>query len=365
MSHQNQIVTKGMEQSSGARSLPVPVSRIPISIRPATMDDLPFIDGLQKENTKQVGFMPTRQFEGKIAAGHVLIAEERHEGTEVIVRGDREVTRDEGVMEAMRSGVNSLSPSIPGPHSVPPCLRASVPVGYLIGKDQYFRHDDVGIIYQINIAQSHRRSLVGAMLLKAQFERSAYGCKLYCCWCAQDIEANRFWEAMGFVPLAFRAGSAKKSRVHIFWQKRIREGDVTTPWWFPSQTSGGSIREDRIVFPIPPGKHWSDEMPRILPQEKKKPTTKPLVVRRERRPALGGWVFTPPVPEKPAVAARQPREKLKNNPKLIAAARELRDRWIERANEDPSMLVSNAKYSVARALNAPTADVQRVKQIAA
>ena len=30
---------------------------------------------------------------------------------------------------------------------------------------------------------------------------------------------------MGFVPLAFRAGSAKKSRVHIFWQQRIREGD--------------------------------------------------------------------------------------------------------------------------------------------
>ena len=53
--------------------------------------------------------------------------------------------------------------------------------------------------------------------------------------------------------------------MHIFWQRRIREGDETTPWWFPSQTTGGSIREDRLVLPIPPGKHWSDEMPRILP----------------------------------------------------------------------------------------------------
>jgi hypothetical protein len=94
--------------------------------------------------------------------------------------------------------------------------QSPTPVGYLIGNDQYFKRDDVGIIYQINIAEGKRRSLVGAALLKAQFERSAYGCKLYCCWCAQDIEANRFWESMGFVPLAFRAGSEKKQRVHIF-----------------------------------------------------------------------------------------------------------------------------------------------------
>ena len=46
----------------------------------------------------------------------------------------------------------------------------------------------------------------------------------------QDIAANRFWEAMGFVPLAFRGGRTRegrggKPRVHIFWQKRIRAGD--------------------------------------------------------------------------------------------------------------------------------------------
>src|ERR1051326_8634541 len=102
------------------------------------------------------------------------------------------------------------------------------------------------------------------------FDRAAYGCRLFCCWCAQDLEANRFWEALGFVPLAFRAGSRGRgkngaARVHIFWQKRIREGDVTTPWWFPSQTTSGSIREDRLVFPIPPGTHWSDAKPIVLP----------------------------------------------------------------------------------------------------
>src|SRR5213075_51106 len=121
---------------------------------------------------------------------------------------------------------------------------------------------------------------------------SAYGCRLYCCWCAKDLDANYFWEAMGFVPIAVRAGSrtrggrrsqvggrtsevaqdvslrptthdpqptpASRARVHIFWQKRIVEGDVETKWWYPSKTDQGAIRADRIVFPIPPGVSWKD-----------------------------------------------------------------------------------------------------------
>jgi hypothetical protein len=47
------------------------------------------------------------------------------------------------------------------------------------------------------------------MLVQAMFERAAYGCKLFCCWCAQDLAANYFWESIGFVPLAFRTGSRR------------------------------------------------------------------------------------------------------------------------------------------------------------
>ena len=46
--------------------------------------------------------------------------------------------------------------------------------------------------------------------------------------------------------------------MHIFWQRRIVEGDVETKWWYPFQTNGGAIRADRIVLPIPPGVHWSE-----------------------------------------------------------------------------------------------------------
>src|SRR3954464_10775715 len=94
---------------------------------------------------------------------------------------------------------------------------------------------------------------------------------MYCLWCAQDLAANRFWESVGFVPLAFRTGSSGKGRTHIFWQKRIREGDTTTPWWFPSETSGGAIGDGRLVLPIPPGTHWSDAKPLILPGQERVP----------------------------------------------------------------------------------------------
>lgn len=284
------------------------------------MSDVPFLDSLQKLHTKQVGWMPTATFEGKIKLGHVLIAELNGEA-----------------------------------------------VGYLIGNDQYFKRDDVGIIYQLNVSPGKQRGFVGASLLKAQFERSAWGCKLYCCWCAQDIAANRFWEAMGFVALAYRAGSEKKSRVHIFWQKRIRAGDTNTPWWFPSKTAGGSIREDRLVLPIPPGTHWSDAKPLILPgredsnalpepkgarAKKAKPIEKPKAMRRN------GLMFDiprqgEPLPEEKA--KKEPKQKVERvkracDPRLISAARELRDRWLEQVNRDPAALSPQGKYEVSRAL---------------
>ncbi len=311
-------------------STPIALPKLDITIRPGVIEDVPFLDSLQKLHTKQVGWMPTKQFEGKIKLGHVLIAE-----------------------------------------------RDGQPVGYCIGNDQYFKRDDVGIIYQMNVMPGKQRGFIGASLLKAQFERSAWGCKLYCCWCAQDIAANRFWEAMGFVALAFRAGSEKKSRVHIFWQKRIRQGDTTTPWWFPSKTAGGSIREDRIVLPIPPGTHWSDAKPMILPNE---PITRTLhnegteITKKDKakkRPAScalnlhaqpiapirrNGLMFDipkqgEPLPAiKPAKALKEksPRPKRVCDARLVSAARELRDRWLEEVNAGRYLLEASGKYEVRR-----------------
>jgi hypothetical protein len=329
-----------MTHSASLRSLPVP--NAPISVRIGTRDDIGFIDGLQKQYSKALGFFPRAQLEGYIDNGWVLIAEMN-----------------------------------------------GVPVGYVASRDRYLKRDELGVIYQMCVSPSAQRGLVGATLIKAMFERSAYGCRLYCCWCAQDLAANRFWESLGFVPIAFRGGSEKKSRVHIFWQKRIRANDHTTPWWFPAKTEGGALREDRIVLPIPPGLRWSDAMPvmvaapmkkvekqKMLPGTKagpKVPTPRPRAGMQFGRPSA-----KPTVEEAKAAPAKVDREKTnrvaspcessKVDPKLIAAARELRDRYLEQVNAEP-ITTTGGKYDVTKAIEDRaqpiTVEVVAPKQLAA
>ena len=345
--------------------------RCSMSVRPATAADIPFIDALQRMHTHMVGWMPGKQIESKINSELVLIAEDE------LLRGTQ--------------------------------------LGYVIAKDQYMKRDDVGIIYQLNVMPLRQRHLVGASLVKACFERAAYGCRLFSCWCAQDIQANWFWESIGFIPLAFRTGSRAKQRIHIFWQRRVRGNDEGagnsggTPYWFPSQTSAGAVGEDRIVLPIPQGTHWRDAKPLVLPGIPVEPevplgatlpggqpvrvrpdTGQPkltraqrAVIMRSQSKHLGGvplgkkavlrggrikYINRPDyVPEldapeelmEPAKPKRprnsQPRAK--NDPKYIAAARELRDRYLEQINTPGERLLpaAHGKYDVSRQLeSAPT-----------
>jgi N-acetylglutamate synthase-like GNAT family acetyltransferase len=112
----------------------VPVPKIDVTVRDATPADVPFIDGLQKTHARAVGFMRTSWIEAKIRAGQVIVAEDA----------------------------------------------SGQPVGYCMGVDRYFKRDDVGIIHQLNVAPGHQRGFVGATLLKAMFDRAAYGCRLFC-----------------------------------------------------------------------------------------------------------------------------------------------------------------------------------------
>ena len=197
----------------------LPVPNADVVVRAATLDDLGDVDRLQKAHSKSLGFLHRATLEGKVRRGEMLVAHAA-DGTFA---------------------------------------------GYVVGSDCYHKRQEVGVVYQMAVAKAHRRATVGATLLKSLFESWAYGTRLCCAWCAQDLPANRFWEAMGFVPLAYRAGSAGKGRVHVFWQRRIVDGDAQTPWWYPSATGGGAIREDRLVLPIPEGQHWSEARPQVLP----------------------------------------------------------------------------------------------------
>ena len=326
----------------------LPEPRVPISIRVATLADVAFIDKLQKLHNHAVGWMPTASLEGKIRGGHVIIAEENvacvYSHTEAFARGEDGVR-----VHTPYEDKQSVSEEAPS-------LTRKIPVGYCMGNDQYFKRDDVGIVYQINIEPGRQRGLIGATLLQYMFEKSAYGCRLFCCWCAQDLAANKFWEAMGFVPLAYRAGgdSKGKLRIHIFWQKRIQSGDSSTPYWFPAKTTGGALQSDRIVLPIPPGVHWSAVKDVIMPTLERREVTKALPgVRAAKKkvendhPSLRGkmW-FADQVPqvEKPKP---EKRKKVKNDPKFVAAARELRDRWLEQVNSG-NVLLTSGKYDVGK-----------------
>jgi hypothetical protein len=310
-------------------SLPVPIPKTPIHIRLGVMSDIPFMDELQKKYGKALGYFPRKQFEEYIKMGAVLIAED------------------------------NSKPDAPG---------AKERVGYVISRDRYLKRDELGVIFQLCVSPGTQRGFVGASLLRAVFHRSAYGCRLYCCWCAQDLDANYFWEAMGFVPLAFRVGSDRKRRLHIFWQKKIVAGDTETKWWYPFQTAGGALRADRVVLPIPEGVHWSEVRPvevpakrrselgvrssqesRALPApkpERRKPSAGPgpgkvgiLVGGRIKYVDRPGYVAPVPAvspePEKPPEPPKpkRPRKpKAEVDPKFLRGARELRDRFLEHVN---------------------------------
>ncbi len=333
---------------------------INLHVRPATSADIDWIDALQRPESKSLGFMFRGTLEGKIAKHEVLIGE---------MGGER--------------------------------------VGYVIASNKYFKREDLGVVYQMNVVPEHRRSLVATSLLRALFDSWPRGVKLCCCWCAQDLKANEFWEAMGFVPLAYRGGSAKKSRTHIFWQKRLYAGDVTTPWWFPSMTQGGAIGADRVVLPIPDDQHWSDARPVIFPAAEEpvgwdsshhlpgpEPTPESdggmnptlqassytwpkgveerdgqlwrsgkrlmtaVMVQEEFGDAGGMFWQVPgdvevvdelpkPLPRRRKTAKKQVAAK-KIDPRLIAFARDLRDAWLDHINADPSRLLGEAKHDVAR-----------------
>src|SRR5688500_5282736 len=106
------------------------IHQCPITTRNATPADQPFIDGLQKMHKQVVGWMPGKQIEGKIAAGHVLVAW-------------------------------AARPCLATNMGEPPMPREE-PVGYCISQDQYMGRDDVGVIYQLNVLPLKQRHLIGA-----------------------------------------------------------------------------------------------------------------------------------------------------------------------------------------------------------
>jgi len=345
-----------------------------IIIRPAVErgGDLMFIDELMKKHNKMVGFASTKELLSHIEEGTALIAE--------ALSDQRSAVSDQEQSESRTLTAESR--------------QLHTRIGYILYRDRYMKREDCGYVSQLNVQPEKHRGLVGAALVKAMFGRLPWGVRLFACWCAQDLQANHFWESIGFVPLAYRAGSRgkaqggtggrKETRVHIFWQRRVREGDDYA-YWFPSQTQGGRMGEARLVLPIMPGTHWSDAKPLVLPGDDgaigngqsakgesckalpeggrkpreakvKKPIAPPCTVARNgirMGPVVSPQEAKAKAEEAKAQAKRErpKRVKQKNDPKYIAAARELRDKYLEQV--DAGLILppsANGKYDVGRQL---------------
>jgi hypothetical protein len=146
------------------------------------------------------------------------------------------------------------------------------------------------------------------------------------------------------------------------------------------------MRADRLVLPIPPGLHWSDEMPVLKSQAAQEPRESRKRVRTPEIGATGGpqeptpkpramqfgipsvkpaavQPITEPTPAPtPAKALARPKQKI--DPEWVAKARELRDRWLERVNAGEYLLEAAGKYDVVRALPAAPAGLKALPQAA-
>jgi hypothetical protein len=94
-------------------------------------------------------------------------------------------------------------------------------------------------------------------------------------------------------------------------------------------------------------------------QSARKPKTQ---IQKNQTIAMGGLRFAPPADPTQAVEAKAPRvkaPKLKNDPQHVAAARELRDRYLEQFNS--GLLLgegTQGKYAVGRAIEASSIRVK-------
>jgi len=136
------------------------------------------------------------------------------------------------------------------------------------------------------------------------------------------------------------------------------------------------------VLPIPPGTRWSEAKPLVLPgiqmsevsgqrsenalasssltselrpltsSRKRAKAKKELVVVNPRAISAGGLRFATTAPSviEEKATKKEKKAAVKNDPRLVAAARELKDRWLEEINSGRYLPMANGKYEVSRGI---------------
>lgn len=162
---------------------PVDVPTIPTSIRTASLNDLAFLDHLQKTYTNCLGFLPRVALEWYAETAHVRLAEENGQAA-----------------------------------------------GYILGHHRLRWQPLLRPIYQAAVAMDATRRHHGlALLAVIEAEARAAGQIGLQANCAAELEANEFWKAAGFIPIACLTPINRRGRDLICWRKPLVRN---VPSWF-------------------------------------------------------------------------------------------------------------------------------------
>ena len=171
---------RGPQSTLTPRSLP---QLEPGAIRLATLQDLKWIDHLQKKFADALGFLPKAAFENLLPAGHIRLANEN---------GD--------------------------------------PAGYILSRPRLAWCPQMRSITQAAVAMDAQRRHHGlALLASIEQEARAQGLLAIQACCAVGLQSNEFWAAAGFVPIAHMTPDTKSQREIICWRRPLSN---VLPTWF-------------------------------------------------------------------------------------------------------------------------------------
>lgn len=190
---ENQL-SAGQQAICHAVSVPEPAKTVGQLSR-ATLKDLRFIDSLQKKFGRCLGFLPTRALEVNLEAGNVDL-----------------------------------------------CMENGEPAGYLLCRPRLSWQPLLGSIVQAAVAMDAQRRHHGlALLLQVEERARTAGQVALQANCAIGVEANEFWAAAGFKPIAHLTPATKSGREIICWRKALTR---KLPAWFtmlPAKAGGRSL----------------------------------------------------------------------------------------------------------------------------
>lgn len=94
--------------------------------------------------------------------------------------------------------------------------------GYILWDDRLRGAKHVRPIFQAAVAMDAQRRHHGLALLRV-LERKAREDRMAMlqCWCRQDLDANHFWRAAGFVAVAFSESNAQRGQPRILWRRPL------------------------------------------------------------------------------------------------------------------------------------------------